>query len=375
MEMKCVDTLYSLYEFDNENHYHLQRGVIRMQKMIKKQGTEGKGYTAHKSRLLMVWMLALVLVLTACGAGAGTNKEAQQPEADPSKSNSTTQADSAFPVTIKHMKGEYTLTEKPKVIAVLDVKFVDQLVALGEQPAGSVVSGTKDETFPEYLKDKLVDVKVLGTRDEPNLEAIVALNPDLIIMTDFQEKIYDSVSKIADTIVLDFYEDWRDTAVTMGKITGKTTEAEALVKNYEDKIVGLRSKLSAELGDDTVSLIRPRKEGIRVHGPDHRTGGILYKDLGLKAPKFVTDIKEDTSVEVTMEKVPDIGADRYFLLSDAMFATETEQLTSSPIWQSIDAVKNNRVYNVDTQLWIAYYGPIAVNMIVDQAAEALLGSN
>lgn len=377
MEMKCVDTLYSLYEFDNENHYHLQRGVIRMQKMIKKQGTEGKGYTAHKSRLLMVWMLALVLVLTACGAGAGTNanKGAQQPEADPSKSNSTTQTDSAFPVTIKHMKGEYTLTEKPKVIAVLDVKFVDQLVALGEQPAGSVVSGTKDETFPEYLKDKLVDVKVLGTRDEPNLEAIVALKPDLIIMTDFQEKIYDSVSKIADTIVLDFYEDWRDTAVTMGKITGKTTEAEALVKNYEDKIVGLRSKLSAELGDDTVSLIRPRKEGIRVHGPDHRTGGILYKDLGLKAPKFVTDIKEDTSVEVTMEKVPDIGADRYFLLSDAMFATETEQLTSSPIWQSIDAVKNNHVYNVDTQLWIAYYGPIAVNMIVDQAAEALLGSN
>lgn len=379
MEMECIDTLYSLYEFDNENHYHLQRGVVRMQKMIKKQGAEGKGYTAHKSRLLMVWMLALVLVLTACGAGAGTNanKEAKPSEAGSNQSTSTSESQtaSAFPVTIKHMKGEYTLTEKPKVIAVLDVKFVDQLVALGEQPAGSVVSGTKDETFPEYLKDKLVDVKVLGTRDEPNLEALVALNPDLIIMTDFQEKIYDSVSKIADTIVLDFYEDWRDTAATMGKITGKTAEAEALVKNYEDKLVGLRSKLSAKLGEETVALIRPRKEGIRVHGPDHRTGGILYKDLGLKAPKFVTDIKEDTSVEVTMEKVPDIGADRYFLLSDAMFATETEQLTSSPIWQSMDAVKNNRVYNVDTQLWIAYYGPIAVNMIVDQAAEALLGSN
>ncbi|WP_042201280.1 ABC transporter substrate-binding protein [Paenibacillus camerounensis] len=341
----------------------------------------------QSSSLLMVWMLALVLVLTACGTNGGnanSGNAAQSPaaSAEPSPASETqapatpeTQTAAAFPVTIKHMKGEYTLNEKPKVIAALDVKFVDQLVALGEQPAGSVVAGAKGATFPEYLMDQLNDVQVLGTRDEPNLEAIVALKPDLILMTDFQEEAYESVSKIAPTIVLDFYEDWRDTLATIGKITGKQTEAVAVQQAYEDKIVGLREQLAAKLGNDTVALIRPRPEGIRVHGPEHRTGSILYEDLGLNAPEFVKAITEDTSVEISMETVADIGADRYFLLSDDLFAKDAAELANSPVWKSMDAVKNNRAYDVNATLWIAYYGPIAINIIVDQAAEALLGAN
>ncbi|MEK3796014.1 iron-siderophore ABC transporter substrate-binding protein [Paenibacillus sp. FSL R7-0204] len=355
-----------------------------MNRATQKQEAGRKKFAARQSGLFMVWMLALVLVLTACGSGGGANAgTAAQPSAsaEPSPSpevqaqaSPEAQATAAYPVTFKHIKGEYTLTEKPKVIAVLDVKFADQLIALGEKPAGSVVAGTKDE-FPEYLSAQMDGVKVLGTRDEPNLEAIVALNPDLILMTDFQEEAYESVSKIAPTIVLDFYEDWRDTLATIGTITGKQAEAEVVKKAYEDKITGLREQLSAKLGDETVALIRPRPEGIRVHGPEHRTGSILYEDLGLKAPAFVQAIKDDTSVEISMETVSDIGADRYFLLSDDLFAKEAEALASSPIWKSLDAVKNNRAYDVNSTLWIAYYGPLAINIIVDQASEALLGAN
>lgn len=334
----------------------------------------------------MVWMLVLVLVLTACGTGGDTNGgTAAQPSAaasaEPSPPSDTeaqsspgAQATAAYPVTISHLKGEYTLTEKPKVIAALDVKFADQLIAVGERPAGSVVAGTKDE-FPEYLNAQMGDVKVLGTRDEPNLEAIVALNPDLILMTDFQEEVYDSVSQIAPTVVLDFYEDWRDTLAVIGAITGKQAEAETVRQAYEGKITGLREQLAAKLGDETVALIRPRPEGIRVHGPDHRTGSILYEDLGLNAPAFVQEITDDTSVEISMETVADVGADHYFLLSDDLFAKEAEALAGSPVWKSLDAVKNNRAYDVNSTLWIAYYGPLALNIIVDQAAEALLESH
>ncbi|AIQ56213.1 ABC transporter substrate-binding protein [Paenibacillus borealis] len=355
-----------------------------MNRAAKRQATGSKRYAVRQSGLLMVWMLVLVLVLTACGTGGDTNGgTAAQPSAaasaEPSPPSDTeaqsspeAQAAAAFPVTISHLKGEYTLTEKPKVIAALDVKFADQLIAVGERPAGSVVAGTKDE-FPEYLNAQMGDVKVLGTRDEPNLEAIVALNPDLILMTDFQEEVYDSVSQIAPTVVLDFYEDWRDTLAVIGAITGKQAEAETVRQAYEGKITGLREQLAAKLGDETVALIRPRPEGIRVHGPDHRTGSILYEDLGLNAPAFVQEITDDTSVEISMETVADVGADHYFLLSDDLFAKEAEALAGSPVWKSLDAVKNNRAYDVNSTLWIAYYGPLALNIIVDQASEALLG--
>ncbi|OAX50295.1 ABC transporter substrate-binding protein [Paenibacillus sp. AD87] len=340
------------------------------------QGTKGqaagsKAYTAHKSRLFMGLMLALILVLTACGAGTST--DSGKPSAA-TPANEGTQTDGAFPVTIKHMKGELTLKEKPKTIAVLDVKFLDQMLAVGEKPAGSVIAGGNTD-FPEYLGDQPSDVQVLGTRDEPNLEAIVELDPDLIIMTDFQEKQYESVSKIAPTLVLDFYEDWRDTLATVAKITDKQDEAEKVRTAYEDKVAGLKAKLSEKMGDETVALIRPRKEGIRVHGIEHRTGVILYQDLGLNMPALVEGIKDDTSVEISMEKVPEIGADRYFVLSDELFAAEAEAMVSNPVWKSLDAVKNNRTYDVNSTLWIAYYGPLAINLIVDQASEALLGSN
>ncbi|WP_458125841.1 ABC transporter substrate-binding protein [Paenibacillus sp. Z3-2] len=344
------------------------------------QGTKGqaagnKAYVTHKSRLLMGLMMALILVLTACGAGAGTDS-GNQPAATPTEtpSNTESQTAGAFPVTITHMKGELTLNEKPQKIAVLDVKFLDQMLAVGEKPAGSVIA-EGNTTFPEYLGDQLGDVQVLGTRDEPNLEAIVALDPDLIIMTDFQEKQYENVSKIAPTLVLDFYEDWRDTLATVAKITDNQDEAETVRKAYEEKVAGLKAQLSEKMGDETVALIRPRKEGIRVHGIEHRTGGILYQDLGLNMPAFVEGIKDDTSVEISMEKVPDIGADRYFVLSDELFAAEAEAMVSNPVWKSLDAVKNNRTYDVNSTLWIAYYGPLAINLIVDQASEALLGSN
>lgn len=54
---------------------------------------------------------------------------------------------------------------------------------------------------------------------------------------------------------------------------------------------------------------------------------------------------------------------------------QAEALDSSSVWKSLDAVKNNRAYDVNSTLWIAYYGPLAINIIVDQASEALLGSN
>ncbi|ANF97838.1 ABC transporter substrate-binding protein [Paenibacillus bovis] len=344
-----------------------------MNREMKGRASESWRNAAYKSRLGIGLLLVLILILTGCGAGTGTDNS--QPSAAVAKTTAQTDTNTeAFPVTLKHMKGELVLNEKPKKIAVLDVKFLDQMLAVGEKPAGSVIAGG-NTGFPEYLGDQPNGVQILGTRDEPNLEAIASLEPDLIIMTDFQDKQYENVSKIAPTLVLDFYEDWRDTLSTIAKVTDKPAEAEKVRQAYEDKVSGLKAKLAEKLGDETVALIRPRKEGIRIHGIEHRTGEILYRDLGLNMPPMVQKVGEEGSLEISMEEVPSIDADRYFVLSDELFATEAEAMANNPVWKSLDAVKNNRAYDVNSTLWIAYYGPLAINLIVDQAAEALLGLN
>lgn len=350
---------------------------------------------------LVAILLSFILVLAACSSaeenntsagssgpavsGAANGQDGQQASGQQGEAEAgagadkgtlpatEAQAEAAYPLVVKHMKGEVTLEQKPEIIAVLDTKFVDQLVVLGEQPAGSVTAAGSDTDFPEYLLDQLGDVKVLGTRDEPNMEAVLALNPDLIIATDFQEEVYDSLNKIAPTIMLNFYEDWRVTLDTIGKIVDKQAEAQAVEQAYDTKVAGLKEQLAAKLGEQTVALIRPRDEGIRVHTPQHRTGAILYNDLGLNAPVATTKV-DDTAYEIPLEVLGDVDADHYFLLSDALFSGAVEEMLATNTWRSLEPVKNNHVYNVDSTMWIAYYGPIAINLIVDQAAAALLGA-
>jgi len=354
----------------DENHYQHTRGG------------NASMYRNKKSMLAVSVLISLILLLSACAGGSGNNPSASgSSEASPSATQAQSASPSAsaaraaqFPVTIKHMKGEIALEQRPEKIAVLDTQFADQLVALNERPAGSVKAAGDDSDFPEYLKDRLSDVKLLGTKDEPNLEAIVAMAPDFIVCTEFQEGIFESLSKIAPTVMLNRNEDWRDTLVTFGKIVGKEAEAEQVLEAYREKTAKLKSELAEKLGEETVALLRPRDNQIRVHTPAHRTGAILYEDLGLGVPEQVKK-EQDTAYHISLEALSDVGADHYFLLKDDMFKDLVDEFRQTETWKSLDPVKQDRVYTVDTTLWIAYYGPVAINKVVDQIGEALLGKS
>jgi len=356
----------------DENHYQQTLG-----------GTARMNRSA-KSMLAVSLMLSFILLLSACAGGnggsgnasgdSGASPSAVQTQTASPGASAAQSAQRGYPVTIKHMKGEITLEQRPEKIAVLDTQFADQLVALNERPAGSVKAAGDDADFPEYLKDRLADVKLLGTKDEPNLEAVVAMDPDFIVCTEFQEGIYDSLSKIAPTVMLNRNEDWRDTLATFGKIVGKEKEAEEVLAAYREKTAKLKDELAAKLGEETVALLRPRDDQIRVHTPAHRTGAILYEDLGLPVPPQV-QTQQDTGYHISLEALADVGADHYFLLKDDMFKGLVEEFQKTETWKSLEPVKKNRVYTVDTTLWIAYYGPVAINMVVDQIGEALLGNS
>ncbi|MFC8685044.1 ABC transporter substrate-binding protein [Brevibacillus porteri] len=354
---------------ENENHLRSRDG-----------GTVPM-YKSTKAMLALNLMLSLTLLLGAC-SGGGTNTSNAGNTATGASNQVVTQSNTTQSSanqegkksetrTIKHMKGELTLDFKPVRIAVLDTQYADQMIALGELPAGSVITTGDGSKFPEYLLDKLKDVHVLGTKDEPNSEAIVATEPDLIICTEFQDKIYDNLTKIAPTIMLDRNEDWRETLITFGKILDKQQEAEQIVKDYQEKTNKLKAELATKLKGESVALIRPRDNAIRLHTVEHRTAAILYSDLGLTPPKPAMD-KSDTATMISLEVMPEVGADHLFVVTDKANQALTDEYKNSSIWKGLKAAKENKVYEVNTTVWIAYYGPIAINNIVDEIAEALL---
>ncbi|SFF33819.1 iron complex transport system substrate-binding protein [Paenibacillus algorifonticola] len=350
----------------DENHYQYQyRGARTMY-----------SNRSFKAGWTVSLLLSLTLLLAACSGATGANTNAGGGASAPSNSitASPTVSDAGTkagaPRTIKHMKGELKLEQTPQRIAVLDTQFMDQLIALGEQPSGSVVTESENLQFPTYMAGKLVDVAALGTLDEPNLEAIVALEPDIIIGTEFHDKIYDQLVKIAPTLIFERNEDWQITLKTFGSIMDKELEAQQVLDQYNSKVAGLKAKLSEKYKDQTFALLRPRDNIIRLHTTSHRTAALLYNDLGLTPPSMAVDA-DNSSASLALEKLPELEADYLFVLEDKNNLELTKEFESSAIWKNLKAVKDGHVYKEDTNLWIAYYGPVAINLVLDHIDEAL----
>lgn len=119
-----------------------------------------------------------------------------------------------------------------------------------------------------------------------------------------------------------------------------------------------------------MALIRPRESVVRVHTASHRTGAVLYRDLGLPAPLFVADTS-DTAYHISVDRLPAVHANHYFLLSNEMMQ-EGISVTEQSVWGMLDADRRQHIYPVDAATWIGCYGPTGINCIVDQVARALL---
>ncbi|GAA5126205.1 hypothetical protein GCM10025762_53390 [Haloechinothrix salitolerans] len=124
---------------------------------------------------------SLAVVLAGCGSGADTTDAASSS------------------VTVEHAMGTAEVPCTPQRVVTLGQGQTDTTLALGVTPVGVVKPWTDD--WYDYLPDEVEEAKVLGTELEPDLEAIAALNPDVILGSKLRhEALYEQLSRIAPTV-------------------------------------------------------------------------------------------------------------------------------------------------------------------------------
>jgi iron complex transport system substrate-binding protein len=102
---------------------------------------------------------------------------------------------------VETLYGSITVPDEPQRVVVLDDAALDTALTVGVTPVGTLATrgGT---AVPDYLQEKAGDIQIVGAVREPNLEAIFAAEPDLIIATSSTDKaLYDKLSQIAPTVV------------------------------------------------------------------------------------------------------------------------------------------------------------------------------
>ncbi|OKO92571.1 ABC transporter substrate-binding protein [Geobacillus proteiniphilus] len=285
--------------------------------------------------LAALFLLAAVLV----GCSSGTNSNAQ-----PTKKEEPKTEQAAFPVTVKDGLGQdVTIKAEPKKIVSLIPSNTEIAYALG---LGEKIVGVSDfDNYPEDVKTK---TKIGGM--EFNVEKIISLKPDLVLAhASSAHNSRDGLKQLKDAgitvlVVNDAksFDDVYASIELIGKATGTTDKAKQVINDMKEKLAQIQEKAKQIPADKQANV------WIEVSPPPQLytagKGTFMDEMLQVISAKNVAGSLEGWPM-VTEEKAvaykPDVIITTY---------GGAKQVLARTAWKDVPAVKNKRVYDVNSDL-------------------------
>lgn len=227
--------------------------------------------------------------------------------------------------------------------------------------AGGTPVGVTEDAVSERNLDLPDDVQIIGTNKEPNLELVIALDPDLVIVsTDISQQL-DACSVLEDAGIpcaafqVDTWQDFADMMLIFTNLTGRNDLYDSLIPPMQAEIEAIIESSSSHPAS-SVLLLRAYSSGVRAKGADN-LAGIMLSDLGcINIADSDSSIMEDLSLEAIVAADPDfifisvMGGDEATALE-----TVNSTLGVNPAWQALTAVTEGRVYVLPRELF--HYKP------------------
>ena len=226
----------------------------------------------------------------------------------------------------------------PKRIVSLNPTTTEILFAIG---AGKrLVGRSQYDTFPDSAKR----VPSLGPALRPSAEAIIAADPDLVILyaSEDNKPVFDRLRQANIPTVafkLDSIEQFRRDTRLLGRLIGDTVSANIVVDSVSATLDRVR-RATASLPRPTVFLPTWYKPIIAIGG-----GSFMSELLDIAGAKNIYASAPTASLTVTLEDVITRNPD-FVLVGTSAEAP----IQSSPMWKAIPAVRDNRVRIIDEDL-------------------------
>lgn len=319
-------------------------------------------------KILALISLVTVFILAACGQTTKTDGATTQTQAPAAEEKSE--------VTLTNGKEDVTVKTKPKKIVVFDLGVADTIRELGF--VDNIV-GMPLKTLPAYLKDLPSSIQPTGSMVEPDIEAIAALEPDLIIASGRTIKYLDQLKEIAPTVIFsvdqkDYWNSASKNIRLVASLFGKEaeTKAEEEIKSLEASIKKV-ADVNEKSTNKTLTLML--NEGkMSAFGADSRFA-FLYQSLKFKA----TDAKIEDSrhgQEMSFEGVKEINPDTIILLNRTLAIggdnSNADTILNNALFKEINAVKNNRVIQLTSDLWYLSGGGLQSTKLMIEDVQKVL---
>lgn len=317
-------------------------------------------FTVSRRTVLAGGTVSVLAVLAACSSKSASQETSPAASGTASGSSSKSlpkstvvpteldsglgsgQADGVFPRTVVHYQGETTINAAPTKVVIISTGQADAMLSLGMCPIGSTTASGAEGPVSQYLKDAYPDqasaieaITKVGSRTEPDIEAIGALKPDLILTNiagkDDADTLYKNFSAIAPTVVMrGTGQFWKTDFLLLADALGKREAAQSLLDTLKKEAAEAGSALSSA---GTVSLLRKNSDKLRIFGPISFAGSVVA-DMGLQRPdtqQFINGV----SNELSSETLDQADGDWLFY---GIQGDKDEELTGQALWGSLKAV-------------------------------------
>lgn len=307
-------------------------------------------------KLLIVLMSMLVLVGCSTAPKEETNSDGAV-EMDKKETQETTEVKQETMIYASET-GDIEVPADPQRIVILDSFAAGALLKFDGSVVGHEQWTGTNPLFAEYLKDS---TEIAAD----NLEQIIALSPDLIVVSATNENIKE-LSEIAPTVSFTYGKlSYLDAIVEYGKLVNKEDEALRWVEEFKAEAVKVGEAIKSKYGEGvTVSVFEAFGDQLYLYGDNWGRGTqILYQEMGLTMTEEVKEVAlKDGYYSISAEVIPDYSAELMVL---SYFKDSNMAFMDTETWKNIDAVKNNKVLQAEAEKFYMT-GPITLEYQLEQ---------
>jgi iron complex transport system substrate-binding protein len=308
-------------------------------------------------------LLALLLLAAACGGGSAATTSTTADTTTTTAGETTTTEDAGFPVRIEAANGAVDIVEKPLAIISLSPTATEMLFAIG---AGDQVIAVDE--FSNY-PDEAPTTDLSGY--EPNIEAIAALNPDLVVVSDDFNDIVAALTAIQVPVIHHpaaiTFEDTYTQIEQLGAATGKLSDAAALVASMQSDI----EEMVESAGQVGAGLTYYHElDGTLFSITSETFIGQIYGLVGLENIADAAGGAESGYPQLSAEYIIDADPDLIFLADTKCCGETPGTVAARPGWDHLTAVVEQSVIPLDDDI-ASRWGPRVVDLLAE-IVEAVL---
>jgi iron complex transport system substrate-binding protein len=285
------------------------------------------------SRKLLFTLLIAAVILTGCGPS-----QASKPAA----------------ITVTDgMNRTITLAGPAQRVVSLAAANTEILFAVG---AGAQVVGR--DSFSDYPEAAKSVQDIGGSMGKYNIEAIVALHPDLVLAGGINPpELVASLEKLGLTVYFlpnpSTLEEMYTNLETVGALTGHGSDAAALVESLKARVATVDEKIMPLSYAPTVYY--------ELDATPYTAGPGTFVDLLIARAGGINigSSLQGQWAQISLEQLV-VANPRIILLGDLAYGETPEKVAARPGWDALDAVKNHRVFSFDDNL-VSRPGPRMVD--------------